>query len=127
MNAVKDVTLGYNGQFTIAASQTKTPVSEVMRLCHATGPLVIEVDVEDTTVAAAVTLYFQDSFDGVTWTDKKSTTVADGFSDVKTQTYFVELAGDQTHYPMKPMGRVVVTTGAGDEIVINSVRYSQNW
>jgi len=116
-----DATLN-DASYAVPASSTKVAVSENVRLCHLDSPLVVEATVAPAaTVAAGINLILQKSNDGTTWTDLKTSAVANAFTGIKTQTYFVELAADQTHYPLFQWVRLVATTGVGDAMTVTKV------
>jgi hypothetical protein len=110
----------------VGASATKQIVSEEFAITSG-GALHLRIDVAalSVTAGAGITYTLQHS-SGVDqlgveyWLDAKSASItADG---VVSLTFLVELAADQTYLPLCPKGRIVVTTGAGSAVTINSVR-----
>lgn len=81
--------------------------------------LLIGVQVSDVTAASGITVALQSSVNPKSnaWrTAKTSSPVsADGWVYLSMN---IEVAGDQANLPLGPTGRIVVTTGAGDELTI---------
>lgn len=106
----------------VGNGETNTVVSEEF-VIYAEDSRTILIDVEFSAApTATATFKLQDSFDGVLWFDKVSTTSVATLTDdagatryVATLKLDVRIAGDQTYLPLRPRGRIVVTTdGTGD-------------
>lgn len=124
--STKDKLLAGTAQ-TVGASQTALAVSAPFIIRDPLAALTIDIHVTATTVAAGVTLLLQVQLPDGTWTSLKSTTVANAFTGIKTQTYNPLLSTDQAQYPLRPMAQVVATTGAGDSITVDHVYVTQAW
>ncbi len=113
-----------NTSVVIGASATNTVVSEVINLSDEDS-MCFNVDITAASVTAAtgITAKIQDSADNSTWNDKK--TVAISGNGVVSISLQENVAGDQTHLPLRPRLRIVVSTGAGDAVTISSVRPSR--
>lgn len=82
-----------------------------------------DITVSATTVATGVTLKLQTRFSAdQSWQDSSSTvSVANGFTGTKTIRLLDTVSADQAYLPLRPLGRVVAVTGAGDSITVTSV------
>lgn len=103
------------------ASLTKEPISKNVRIQQGDGPLLVDIKASDVTVATGITAFLQDSSDGFTTVNnKKSVAItADG---TFTISLLADLAGDQSHYPIRNSLRIVLDTGAGDTVTIDEIR-----
>jgi len=110
---------------TVAAAQTNQVVSKVYHVsdrdsvCYS-----VDIIYSDAVVAVAITAKVQSSPDGgTTWIDAKTValTAATATATRKTISADINIAGDQALLPLRSLARVVVTTGAGDSITIDSI------
>ena len=70
-------------------------------------------------LTSTIDFKLQDTFDKSQWFDKKTTTtITDNVATIKLDT---NIAGDQTHLPLRTRGRIVVTTGAGEGVTVTKV------
>jgi hypothetical protein len=110
---------------TLGASETDTVVSEVFRVSAGDSLyLNVYLTADNTTVATGITANLQHSYDGgTTWLDVGSNSQVSitGDADFQIKHKFDE-TNDQV---MWPMGRVVVSTGAGDAADITAVRVTR--
>lgn len=113
------------GLAVIGASETDTPISEPFPIT-ASGSLhlVVAIKAADVTDTTGLAAKLQTSIDGgTTWHDTKTADITtDGWVFIKL---LAEVAGDQTHLPLLSIGRVVITTGTGDEATISDVQVLQ--
>lgn len=116
---------------TVGASQTNSAISKpfVITAYGATKAIRVEVLVSAVTVAVGVTAKLQHAVkrdgDTATWAD-----VAGGSAALTTTGYasIILNACDSTDspaFPLRPNGRVVVTTGAGDSVTVTEVQVIQ--
>lgn len=101
------------------ASLTNQPVTKEYRI-SAGGALncVLKVVASSTTVSTGITAKLQTAL-GSDWVDAKTVTISgNGAFYIKLQ---AAVAGDQAYLPLLNRGRVVLTTGAGDAVTIDSV------
>lgn len=103
---------------------TAQVVSEVFNI-YDNRYLLIDIVASDVTDTTGITAVFQDkSGTGSTWTTKKSVAIeANGQVSISLMP---EVAGDQTYLPLRKQGRVVITTGADDEVTIDSIVVTLN-
>lgn len=109
----------------VAASQTNQVVSDLFKIADP-AYLIIDITVNPAVVATGITAKLQDSMDNTLWVDKKTVSI----TAVSSDTLFVikllpDVAGDQASLPLRPTGRIVVSTGAGDSCTIKSVKVLQ--
>lgn len=92
----------------------------------------IEVVVDTATAGGGISASFQHApfrdQNNTDWATVKSVSV----TTVAARTVFtilcnVEVTADQGFMPLRPHGRVVITTGAGAAAVISDVRVIQGW
>lgn len=85
---------------------------------------VVVIKASGVTSTTGITAKLQTSVDGSTWVDSSGTTAitTNGLAYIKLA---IEKSGDQTHLPLLPVARVVVSTGTGDAITIDSVKVIQ--
>lgn len=114
------------GLTAVPQSQSNVPISENFQINDA-GRLniLIAIVTGDVTVGTAITAKLQTSLDGgTTWKDAKTVTLA-----ADTTTYDISLnvqvTGDQTYLPLRPLGRIVVSTGSGDTSNVTAVYVCQ--
>lgn len=114
---------------TVGASATDQPISAEFKI-SAAGSCRIRIDLiaSALTVGAGVTAKLQHATfvnaDGTaTWTDTKTASLTT--TGLATITVLVEVAGDQGFCPLRPNGRVVLTTGAGSSATISDIRVMQ--
>jgi len=115
-----------NSPVTVGASQTLAQVSNEFRI-NPEGSLHFRIDVEVSaaTVATGISLILQTTSgnDAASWVTAKSTTVTT--TGLVSQSYVVEVAADQTYLPLRPKGKLLCTTGAGDSVTLSSIRIMQ--
>lgn len=117
-NVLKSTTAG-----TVGASATNQELTKPFFNAHWDSLYqVIDVHVTASTVAVGITAKLQDSQDGINWFDKKTVAI----TAVVTETAFTikllpDVAGDQTYLPLRPIGRVVITSGAGDSATVSKI------
>jgi len=88
--------------------------------------LLIRLQVESATASSGVSAIFQQSPDGVRWTNVK--TVAITTTAVQADFFIrmmAEVAADQAYLPLCPVGRIVCTTGSGDAVVFSLIEVIQ--
>lgn len=113
----------------VGASETNTVVSETFRVGD---PRYIVVDIEcsSTTVTNAITAKIQDSSGNssaaaAVWNTKGTqgnvSITGDGVFSI---VLMIENSSDQAELPLRPLCRVVVTSGVSDAVDIDSVRVS---
>lgn len=103
----------------VTANQTNLAISREFPItASGSRNLVVAIKTSATTVAAAITAKLQTAVNG-TYQDSKTVSVTgNGYFFIKLN---VEVAGDQTYLPLLNSGKVVITTGAGDAVTIDSV------
>lgn len=110
----------------VGASATNTVVSQVFRIWDSgRRNLRIKVTAASGTYATGITAKLQHSSglsDTFITTTKSVTISANGDFYL---TLNVEVAGDQAEMPLMPLGRVAITTGAGDAVTITSCKIMQ--
>jgi hypothetical protein len=111
----KSILLGSVAQV-VPASQTKQVISPVFAI-SAEDSLDFRADVTAASTSGTTSIMLQTSHDGVTWIDGKVVTVADGNVAI---TYLDTVAGDQTYLPLRPLGRLAVTTAAASGTTISN-------
>lgn len=79
----------------------------------------VDVAISAIVVATGISLILQHSYNGSDWDNAK--TVALTTTGRKALTMLVEVAADQAILPLRPLCRLVVTTGAGDSVTISGV------
>lgn len=83
---------------------------------------VVKIVASSVTVSAGITAKLQSAI-GSDWQDSKTAVIsANGIVYIKLN---AETAGDQTFLPLLNKGRVVITTGAGDAVTIDSINILQ--
>jgi hypothetical protein len=108
---------------TLGASVTTQAVSEQFKI-NDSGRLNLLVDIicTDVTAGGGITAYLQDkAADGYTstWNSVKSVAItANGTFTIRVN---VQNSTDQGYTPLRSLGRIVVTTGAGSAIDIDQV------
>lgn len=110
----------------VGASATNTAVSQVFRIWDSGRKnLRIKVTAASVTAATGITAKLQHAsgFDATFITTTKSVTIS-GNGDFYL-TLNVEVSGDQAEMPLMPLGRVTITTGAGDAATITSCKVMQ--
>jgi peptidoglycan hydrolase-like protein with peptidoglycan-binding domain len=116
----------------VAASQTNQVVSDVFALTAegATRGLRIDIHVSAITVAAAITAQLQHAVDADSDFAAPDNSVSKVSLTGATAAWFsIPLsatdADDDALFPLRPIARIVVTTGAGDSVTIDDIRVSQ--
>lgn len=119
------------GSTAVAASTTNAPISKVFPISATGGNtgIRIEVLVSTATSAAAITAKLQHAVsqsDPIAWSDVASVAVP----TTASSTYYSIIlnacdATDSPLFPLRPNGRVVVTTGVGDSVTVTDVRVIQ--
>jgi hypothetical protein len=120
------------GSTAVGASATDTPVSKafIVSAYGGTRGIRLEVQVSAATSAAAITAKLQHAVtkDG-TWNDVGGTASVTVPTTAASTFYSIILnacdATDSPLFPLRPNGRVVVTTGAGDSVTVTDVRVIQ--
>ncbi len=105
----------------VGASVTDQPISEnfAIRGSFLTAFL-IDIEVGSVTVAAGITAKLQVRQSGnQDWIDSKTVDI-DG-DGTFTISLLDTVTADQEFLPLRPVGRVVVTTGAGDAVTVNKI------
>lgn len=101
----------------IGASETNTVVSENVMIRDGKH-LLVEVTAASGTYVTGITLKVQDSVDGTNWNDSKTAAIsADGQVAIK----IAPTTDDAAHLPIRPLVRVVVSSGVGDAVTISKV------
>lgn len=109
----------------IGASVTDTVISDEFNISdHDSLYFRARVKTSATTVAVGITVKLQtNSHKDGTWLDSKTVAVTtNGTFEIKL---LPEVAGDQTFLPLLGLGRLVITTGAGDAVTIDSLHISK--
>jgi hypothetical protein len=104
----------------VAESSTKTAVSKVFTI-SAEDSLNMIVELTASAATGTVDVILQDSMDGTTWNDKKATTIASA-TTVSIKLTVADETNDAQYLPLRPLGRVVVTTAGGETITVSEVR-----
>jgi hypothetical protein len=107
-----------SSSYVVAASQTDAPVTKPFTIT-APGAKHLIVCLTASAVTGTVDVKLQTSVGDTSWVDSKATTIAAaGRCYIKLA---IEIAADQTYLPLLSRGRVVVTTGVGEDITISNV------
>ena len=108
----------------IGASETDTVISKTFRV---TDPRYIIVDVTAASVTAStgITVKLEDSSGDDVWNTKG----AEGNVAIPTNGTFsikllIENTSDQAELPLRPLGRLTITTGASDAATITDLKVS---
>ena len=106
----------------IGASETNTIISEVERITGDPTRLIIDIRAPqaDTTIVNGITAKIQTSSGNGVWVDNKTVAIADD-ADIYVIKLLADIAGDQTFLPIRPLLRVVVSSGVGDTTDIEYV------
>jgi hypothetical protein len=120
----RDVLLN-NTSVVVGASETNTVVSETFRI-HDPSRIIVDITASSVTDAGAdssIVAKIQDSSGSGTWSTKGSEgNVAITGNGTFSITLMIENSSDQAELPLRPLGRIVVTTAAGDTATIDNVR-----
>lgn len=84
--------------------------------------LVVAIKASAVTVGTAITAKLQTGVDGIFADSKTASIAGNGVVYIKLS---AETAGDQTYLPLLAVGQVVITTGSGDAVTIDSVNVLQ--
>lgn len=108
----------------ISSIVTNSPISKEFPItAGGSQHITVKITASGVTLAAGITAKLQTSVDGV-WEDSKTAAItANG-------RYYIQLlaerTADQQYLPLLSLGRVVITTGAGDAITVSSVDVLQD-
>lgn len=104
----------------IGASVTNQAISNEFRItAGGARTLVVALKASGVTAGAGITAKLQTAVADYAWMDSKTVAVtAAGEFYIKLM---AETAADQTHLPLLGKGRVVITTGAGSALTIDSL------
>lgn len=109
----------------IGASVSNSPISDQFPI-YAGGAMrgmVIKINVSGVTVGAGITAKLQTAIDGEFEDSKTVAVTANGNVYIKL---LAAAAADQTYLPLLSTGRVVITTGAGSAVTIDSMQILQD-
>lgn len=108
----------------LGAGLTKQVVTkETWVTGHGSRALRVDVKVKDVVAGAGITAIVQHASTISGWVDTKSVSITgDGTFSV---TFLDSVAADQTHLPLRPKLRVVITTGAGSAVTVEAVSVMQ--
>lgn len=113
-----------NASVVLGAAETNTVVSEQLYI-HDPSHLIVDVTCASVTAATGITVKLQDSVDGSVWNSKSSESqVSITGNGVFSFNLKIENSSDQADMPLRPLLRVVASTGAGDAVTITHVRIS---
>lgn len=84
--------------------------------------IVVAIKASGVTLAVAITAKLQSGVDGVFFDSKTASITTNGTVFIKLN---VQTVADQTFLPLLCVGRVVITTGAGDAATIDTVNVLQ--
>lgn len=113
-----------NGLAAVGASVTNQEISEVFPITAggAVEGMVVKIAVSGVTLATAITAKLQTAIDAEFVDSKTVAITANG-------NFYIKLLGnaaaDQTFLPLLRSGRLVITTGAGDAVTIDSIKVLQ--
>lgn len=104
---------------TLGASVSNSVVSKEFRItAGGAAKLVLALKASSVTAGAGITAKLQTAMNSYTWVDSKTVSVTgNGEFYIKL---LAENSSDQTYLPLLSKGRLVVTTGAGSAITIDS-------
>jgi hypothetical protein len=101
------------------------------------GSKCLRIDVEYSTAVAAtgITAFLQHSNDGVNWeapsvAQSVAITTATATHTVKSILFNADLTGggsDSEAAPLRTVGRILVTTQAGDSVTLTACKVCQDW
>ncbi len=109
------------GSVAVAASQTDSEIAPSFSIRgDLSRGIVIDIEASVVTVGAGITAKLQvRQSNEQAWIDSKTVSItATGTSSIKL---LDTVAADQTHLPLRPVARLVVTTGAGSAITIDKI------
>lgn len=101
---------------TIGSSVTKQACSDVFRIT-AEDSLAFRADLTAASTTGTCSVMLQTSFDGSAWVDGKVVSISDGTVSVA---YLPEVSGDQTYLPLRPLGRLVLTSSTTSGTTISA-------
>lgn len=108
----------------VGASETAYVISENLYI-HDPSHLVVDITCSGVTAATGITLKLQDSVDDITWTTKSSEAqVAVSGNGVVSFNLKIENSSDQADMPLRPLLRLIATTGAGDAVTVSGIKVS---
>ena len=104
-------------QVAVGASETNTVISEIFSIMD---PLTILIDIVCTsvTVTNGITAKLQVSSGNDEWEDSKTVSITGN----DTFTIDTNITDDAANLPLRPLGRVVVTSGVADAVDVDGVR-----
>lgn len=108
----------------IGASVTDSPIADNFPITAggAARALAIKIKVSGVTVGGGITAKLQSAIDNEFVDSKTVAITADGNFYIKL---LAEAAGDQAFMPLLSTGRVVVTTGVGSALTVDSIKLLQ--
>lgn len=116
-----DVTLLHSGNSSLGESLTNKVISKEFRIgASGATKLVVAIKASGVTSATGITAKLQTAA-GTDMGFEDSKTVTISGNDVYYIKLLAEASGDQTYLPLLSVGRVVVSTGAGDAVTIDKV------
>lgn len=107
----------------IGASETNEPISKDFYLVDPTR-LRVYLKADSVTAGSGITLKIQSRFSDGPWVDGKTASVTDENTEISLNP---EVSGDQTHVPLRPIVRIVLTTTTGSAITVKGVYVSNFW
>ena len=113
-----------NGLPAVGASETNLAISEIFTLSAggAVEGLVVKITASGVTLATAITAKLQTAIDQE-WVDSKTVSITTNGN------FYIKLLGnaaaDQTFLPLLASGRIVITTGAGDAVTVDTIKILQ--
>ena len=111
-------------QSAFGASLTNSQAGNSFRVSHS-GSLnfLLGIKCSGVTAGAGITAKLQSSLTGVDWLDGNSVSVtADGWFYIRMN---VQTSGDQAKLPLGDVARLVLTTGAGSSVTVDSIYVCQ--
>ncbi len=118
---------------TVGASATDTPVSAPFNITARSSLEGLRVDlaVSSATATTGITAKLQHSYDGgTTWDDVDATIAKVAVTTTASALRFsiplnARDSTDSPVFPLRPLGRVVVSSGLSDTVTITDVRVTQ--
>ena len=108
----------------VGASETDTPVSEVF-FVEDPNSMLVELTCSGVTVTTGITAKLQESMDKTNWSDKSATGQVAISANGR---FFIRLSAyndSNSDMPLADALRVVVSSGAGDAVTVDSVKVAK--
>jgi hypothetical protein len=127
MSSLRSVDQLYAAGASVGASATNQAITKSFAVSDQDSRTIsIDIKYSTATVATGITAKLQSSFDnGTTWIDSATVAITAGSNTYKSIVLDIAKAADQTYLPLRPLARVVVSSGAGDSATITSVMVSR--